>query len=211
MSELVCLGCGGRLIKWGGYWRWLRQRLEVSRAWVARRRCTGCGMTLGLLPPAALERRLDAVETVGHAVVRRISGASIRTAAGELGLPATTVGDWLRRHRERAPELERELTRWAIGMGAQPPWDRPRNAERAAVTALGWRGTLRVGAGTAGLAAPGGSGVPSPAGRHWPPTDARSSSLPEFGQRPCTPYRERRDECTCLRHHRRPDSPSTRA
>jgi len=94
-------------------------------------------MTLGLLPPAALERRLDAVETVGHAVVRRISGASIRTAAGELGLPATTVGDWLRRHRERAPELERELTRWAIGMGAQPPWDRPRNAERAAVTALG--------------------------------------------------------------------------
>jgi len=42
----VCVSCGSsRLIKWGGYRRWLRQRLEVSCVWVPRRRCTGCGKT----------------------------------------------------------------------------------------------------------------------------------------------------------------------
>ena len=104
--------------------------------WVPRRRCSSCGHTLGLLPSVALERRLDAVETVGLAVVARIKGATIGAVA-ELDLPVTTVRDWLRRHRERAPGLERDMTRWAIGMGAQPPWDRPRDVERAAVTALG--------------------------------------------------------------------------
>ncbi len=42
----VCVSCGSsRLIKWGRYRRWLRQRLEVSCVWVPRRRCTGCGKT----------------------------------------------------------------------------------------------------------------------------------------------------------------------
>lgn len=137
MSELTCGGCGGRLIKWGGYWRWFRQRLQLSRVRVPRRRCTSCGITTSLLPSAALVRRLDAVETVGQAVMLRINGPSIRTVAAELDLPATTVRDWLLRHRERAPELERDLTRWAIGLGASPPWDWPRDVDRAAATALG--------------------------------------------------------------------------
>lgn len=145
MSEAVCFGCGGRLIKWGGYWRWLRRRLEVSCVWVPRRRCTGCGKTHGLLPFAALERRLDAVEMVGQAVVAKIGGGSARDFAARLDLPATTIRGWLRRHRERAPELERGLICWAIERGEQVPWDRPKDVERAAVTALAiaWHAACR--------------------------------------------------------------------
>jgi hypothetical protein len=92
-----------------------------------------------------VERRLDPVETIGQAVVGKISGASIRDVAAELDLPATTVRDWLRRHRERAFELERGLICWAIEMGEQAPCDRPRDVEPASVTALGmaWHAACR--------------------------------------------------------------------
>ncbi len=101
--------------------------------------------THGLRPSAAVERRLDTVETIGQAVVGKISGASIRDVAAELDLPATTVRDWLRRHRERAFELERGLICWAIEMGEEAPCDRPRDVEPAAVTALGmaWHAACR--------------------------------------------------------------------
>ena len=93
----------------------------------------------------ALERRLDAVEMVGQAVVAKIGGASARDFAARLDLPATTIRDWLRRHRERAPELERGLICWAIERGEQVPWDRPKDVERAAVTALAmaWHAACR--------------------------------------------------------------------
>lgn len=136
MSDAACDDCGGRLISWGGYWGWLRKRLEASQEWIGRRRCTGCGKTVAVLPPAALKRRLDAVETVGRAVAGKIDGASIRVVSADLELPVTTVRDWLRRHRQRAPELERDLTGWAIRMGAGVPWERPAAGERAAVAAL---------------------------------------------------------------------------
>lgn len=86
-----------------------------------RRRCNGCGKTYGQLPSAALERRLDSVETIGKAVVAKIKGASTPDVAAELDLPVTTVRDWLRRHRERALELERGLICWAIEIGEQVP------------------------------------------------------------------------------------------
>jgi hypothetical protein len=105
----VCIECGGRLIGWGGYWRRLRHQLTVVRVRVQRRRCRSCGRTQSLLPAPALERRLDTVETIGEAVVRRLSGATVRATAETLGLPSTTVRDWLSRYRERAPTLGRGL------------------------------------------------------------------------------------------------------
>ncbi len=60
----------------------------------------------------ALERRLDAVETIEGAVVPKLSGATIRATAEALGLPSMTVCDWLSRYHARAP---------ALGRGPPPP------------------------------------------------------------------------------------------
>jgi hypothetical protein len=101
----VCITCGGRLIRWGGYWRRLRRHAQVTRVLVPQSRCQSCGRTQNLLPASALERRLDTVDTIGWAVVRSVNGATVRKTAAELGLP--TVRDWLSRHQERAPALAR--------------------------------------------------------------------------------------------------------
>jgi hypothetical protein len=132
----VCLECGGRLIGWGGYWRRLRRQLTVVQVWVPRRRCRSCGRTQSLLPPQALERRLDAVETIGDAVLRKLSGATIRATAEALGLPSTTVRDWLSRYHERAPSLGRGLMAWAIGQGVEVGRLQA-DEDRQAVAALG--------------------------------------------------------------------------
>src|SRR5690349_23240208 len=89
------------------------------RVRVPRRRCRSCRRTQSLLLSQALERRLDAVETIGEAIVRKLGGATIRATAEALGLPSTTVRDWLSRYHERAPALGRGLTAWAIGQGEE--------------------------------------------------------------------------------------------
>jgi hypothetical protein len=132
------------LIGWGGYWRRLRRELTVVRVRVPRRRCRSCGRTQSLLPPQALERRLDAVETIGEAVVRKLSGATIRATAEALGLSSTTVRDWLSRYHERAPALGRGLTAWAVGQGEEVG-RLDLDGDRGAVAALGaaWRAWCR--------------------------------------------------------------------
>jgi hypothetical protein len=142
----VCFECGGRLIGWGGYWRRLRRQLVVVRVWVPRRRCRSCGRTQSLLPAQALERRLDAVETIGDAVLRKLSGATIRATAEALGLPSTTVRDWLSRYHERAPALGRGLMAWAIGQGVEVGRVEA-DEDRQAVAALGaaWHAWRRGG------------------------------------------------------------------
>lgn len=137
MPSPVCMECGGRLIGWGGYWRRLRRGLTVVQIRVLRRRCRSCGRTQSLLPSLALERRLDAVETIGEAVVRKLNGATIRATAEALGVPSTTVRDWLSRYHERAPALGRGLTAWAIGQGEEVGWQLVVEEDRRAVAALG--------------------------------------------------------------------------
>ena len=139
--------CGGRLIGWGSYWRRLRRGLTVVQIRVPRRRCRSCGRTQSLLPSQALERRLDAVETIGEAVARKLNGATIRATAEALGLSSTTVRDWLSRYHERAPALGRGLTAWAIGQGEEVGWQLVVEEDRRAVAALGaaWRAWRRRG------------------------------------------------------------------
>jgi hypothetical protein len=108
----------------------------MDRVWVPRRRCRSCGQTQSLLPPRALERRLDTVETIGEAVVRKLNGATIRATAQALGLPSTTVRDWLSRYHERAPALGRGLVAWAIGQGEEI-WRLPVDMDELAVAGLG--------------------------------------------------------------------------
>lgn len=136
VPDVTCGTCGGALVGWSGYWRSVRHLAEVLSIWVPRRRCKPCGTTTGLLPEFVLERRLDTVEAIGQAVAARIRGATITTAASEVGVPAETVRDWLRRHRERAPALERGLSAWTTTFTAYHR--APSSAvDRDAATALG--------------------------------------------------------------------------
>jgi hypothetical protein len=93
-----------------------------------------------------LERRLDAVETIGEAVVRKLSGATVRATAETLGLPSTTVRDWLSRYDARAPAVGRGLLAWATGLGEEVE-RLPVDEDRRAVAALGaaWRAWSRRG------------------------------------------------------------------
>lgn len=136
VPEVDCSTCGRVLIRWGGYWRPVRHLAGVFSIWVPRRRCRTCETTAGLLPEFVLERRMDTVDVVGQAVSERIQGAKIKTIANELGIPTTTVRDWLGRHHEKAPALARGLRAWAAALGVES-WPPPIDVDRAAVTALG--------------------------------------------------------------------------
>ena len=102
---------------WSGYHRWVRWGGGVWRVWVRRARCRPCGVTHALLPSFALLRRLDAVEVIGAALGRAAGGAGLRVVAAGLGVPHTTVRDWWRRFRVRAPMLAAGLCALVVELG----------------------------------------------------------------------------------------------
>jgi hypothetical protein len=59
-------------------------------------------------------RRLDAVEVIGRALIAAAHGVDFRRIAAELGLPESTVRNWLRRARELAERICQHFTRWAF-------------------------------------------------------------------------------------------------
>jgi Homeodomain-like domain len=86
---------------------WLRPR---------RARCRGCGSWHVLLPCVCLCRRFDAVELIGQALVAAADGVDFRRIAEELGLPESTVRNWLRRARVLADEIRQHFVRWAFAL-----------------------------------------------------------------------------------------------
>jgi len=96
VGEHACTGCGKQLARWGGYWRWVRGR-STGRLWIRRGRCSRCRRSHALLPDFLLERRLDEVEVIGHALALGIaSGLGMRSVANRLGVPMTTAREWRR-------------------------------------------------------------------------------------------------------------------
>jgi transposase-like protein len=68
-----------------------------------------------VLPDFLLERRLDEVEVIGHALVFGVViGLGMRTVAEEVGVPMTTARDWRRRFRVRAPALTAAIAALAV-------------------------------------------------------------------------------------------------
>jgi hypothetical protein len=84
--------------------------------WLRPRRacCCGCGAWHVLLPCICLCRRLDAVEVIGRALIVAAGGVDFRRIAVQLGLPESTVRNWLRRARELAERICQHFTRWAF-------------------------------------------------------------------------------------------------
>jgi len=100
-------GCAGMLGPWG--WarlRWIRVSPQRHISLRPRRgRCRACGRTQVLASWITYPRRVDTVETVGAALTAAATGLGHRRVAERVGLPATTVRDWIRRARTNAEDV----------------------------------------------------------------------------------------------------------
>jgi len=112
----ACPLCGGPTQRWHGYLRHIRDDRD-RLIWIARLRCTACGVTQALLPWFVLARRWDAVDAVGQAAELAASGLGHRRIAAALGRPETTVRGWLRRLRSLAMPLAATLLARAVSVG----------------------------------------------------------------------------------------------
>ncbi|MGI8684306.1 MAG: DUF6431 domain-containing protein [Acidimicrobiales bacterium] len=152
MPRPDCPGCAKPMIFWSWYSRTVRDG-DDRRIWVRRCRCVPCAASHGLIPAFCLLRRLYSALVIGPAVAAIVGGALTQAVADAAGFPYTTVRDWGRRHRERAPVLAAGFAAVAVELGAVAPV-LPAVAERAALEAFGcaWAtARARFGAGVAGL------------------------------------------------------------
>lgn len=132
-----CPSCQRPLVRWGGYWRWLRAPSTAERQiWIRRGRCAACRRSHALLPDLVLARRLDAVEVIGRGLALKVvQRLGLRPIGEQLGVPHTTVRTWWRRFRARAPTLVANGTALAVQLsGASVPL--ATDGEPAALEAL---------------------------------------------------------------------------
>lgn len=116
-----CPDCLRALTGWGGYWRWVRvDGAAEQRLWIRRGWCPRCRRAHALVPSFLLVRRLDTVERIGAALEQAAAGSGGRTIAQEVDLPHTTVRDWWRRVRARAPTLLAPLLALATRVDPAP-------------------------------------------------------------------------------------------
>jgi len=123
----ACPGCRRPLTGWGGYWRWVRaegaegaEGVAEQRIWIRRGWCGHCRRTQALLPSFLFTRRLDAGAVIGTALTLAAAGSGARPIARQLAVPHTTVRDWWRRVRARAPTLLASLLALALRLDAAP-------------------------------------------------------------------------------------------
>jgi hypothetical protein len=108
-----CPDCDGLLHgSWRGYLRNVRLGRRVVRLKIARTVCGRCRRTHALLPSICVPRRLDGAPSLYLALALAARGRGHRPIALRLGLPATTVREWLRALRRGAPAQAARL--WAL-------------------------------------------------------------------------------------------------
>ncbi|MEO7443801.1 MAG: DUF6431 domain-containing protein [Acidimicrobiales bacterium] len=130
-----CPACAEPMIFWSGYSRVVRDG-DDRRIWVRRSKCAACRISHCLLPAFCLLGRLYSAQVIGPAVTAIVDGKATREVAEAAGFPYTTVRDWRRRHRDRAPMLAAGFAAMAVELGAVAPL-LAAVAERAALEALG--------------------------------------------------------------------------
>ena len=111
---LRCLepGCGGRLARWG-----FGQERDVvglggvtGRVRPRRALCAACGVSRVLLPDSMLRRRQYGVEVIWAALLAAARQQPWNQIAAGLGVPYTTVREWLRRFTRRADRVHAWLS-----------------------------------------------------------------------------------------------------
>jgi hypothetical protein len=140
--------CGGQLRPWSyARTRLIRHHDGKHHPLRPRRgRCVACLSTHVLLPAASLPRRRDATEIVGQALVQAALGHGHRSIAEELGLPPSTVPNWLRRARSQADRLYRAGTEWTFQVDGHLPATKPQaTALGDAIESLGQAAAALIG------------------------------------------------------------------
>jgi hypothetical protein len=136
VPRLRCPNCLVWLMRWGGYWRWLRAPLLIERVWIRRGRCGVCRRTHALLPDLVLARRLDEVAIIGRGIALKVIGhVGLRPVAEHLEVPHTTLRSWWRRYRARSPTLLGHCTALAVALDGTPVM-LTTSGERAALDVL---------------------------------------------------------------------------
>jgi hypothetical protein len=149
----ACPDCGGPLILWSGYRRFVRGRERVHRIWIRRCRCRPCARSHALIPSFLLVRRVDPAAVIGAGLARSVWGLGLRSVAAALDVPHTTVRDWRWRFRARAPVLAAGFGSLAVALGGKG-LELSANPELAALEALAgaWdQARRRFGASVPGL------------------------------------------------------------
>jgi hypothetical protein len=141
---LRCLvpGCGGRLARWGfGRDRDLAG-LGGATGRVRPRRalCASCGVSRVLLPDSGLRGRQYGVEVIWAALLAAVRQQSWNQIAAALGVPYTTVREWLRRFARRADRVHAWLCGLLPRLVDDPVW--PPGTPGAAGDALAVLGAL---------------------------------------------------------------------
>jgi hypothetical protein len=141
---LRCLrsGCGGVLTRWGfGKERDLAGLGGVvERVRPRRAMCPGCGVSRVLLPDSMLRRRQYGVEVIWAGLLAAAQGRPWNQIAAQLGVPHTTVREWLRRFARRAGRVHAWLGGLLPRLVDDPVW--PAGTASAAGDALAVLGAL---------------------------------------------------------------------
>ncbi|MBV8717557.1 MAG: hypothetical protein JOZ65_21050 [Chloroflexi bacterium] len=168
-----CPTCLVWLMRWGGYWRWVRAPLLIERIWIRRGRCRVCHRTHALLPDLALARRLDEVTVIGRWVASKvIADVGLRGIAEHLDVPHTTVRTWWRRFRARSPTMLAHCSALAAALDGTAVM-LATTGDRAAVERSRWPGSVRRYGSLPPSVSSGDSGVVSAAARRLAPTRPR--------------------------------------
>jgi Domain of unknown function (DUF6431) len=139
VPRLSCESCAVPMTFWSGYERSVRADGLYLRLWIARARCSACSVSHALLPNFLLVGRLDAVETVGRALVEVASRMmSIGRASRVLDVPFTTVRGWVRRFAATAPVWWSGFASLTVELGGTIPRGWPSAVPAAAAVAMGW-------------------------------------------------------------------------
>jgi hypothetical protein len=96
------------------------ERVSEQRIWIRRGRCKRCRHTHALLPSFLYVSRLDVAQVIGAALDQAANGTGARTIAQELAVPHTTVRDWWRRAKTKAPVLLASLLSLATSLDPAP-------------------------------------------------------------------------------------------
>src|ERR1700732_1752848 len=113
-----CCGAWGR----GGGGGWRGGGSGGGGVWPRRALCAGCGVSRVLLPDSMLRRRQYGVEVIWAGLLAAARGRPWNRVAAQLGVPYTTVREWLRRFARRADRVHAWLCGLLPRLVDDPVW-----------------------------------------------------------------------------------------